>query len=355
MPRTPIGKYIGNVEEFNLLLEQEMENFLIGRGVRRMEWKPDTVSVSEFKNHSAVAYQPVKALGRNIIKPNAKIITGGELLNIELRDFLQKFEITRRWVDTVKQMRSQASGGPSAEAVITSMFQRAAISAYAVTGEALLNEVLDNANNFVTENIVALDSPVDTSDNASELVKRVLIAIQDLQLRVGGSRYRKDMTVGDGESASPYKLVVPLSVMNGLSALLEAFNIVIPYNGMGNSGDVRTPSPEVLSQLFKGVEVIVPQAIQIGDDGVKYYDDGNPEFVFEGNYMILLYSDPDILRPSSLVYHHTPLETEAEADIFEQEIKLYQRVEVEIKQANTMYKITNILSDAYYKEFAGIA
>lgn len=353
MPRTTVGNFLGSPEQFNLFLAQALNNTAIGSAVRRMEWKPEMVSVPTLTNHHTLGSTVLKGNARNIGEPNKRKLTGGRLGNLELEEYLTEFSIVRRYADTIKQMASQSNSAPSADELIQTLYMDEAVSAYAITGEAMVNEVLSNDNNFATKNIDALDKPLDTASNSRELVAKVSAMLKRQGLAVRKYSMDKDGKIAEGgQSAKGAKIIVPASVAAGIGALSDVFNATIPYNGLGNSGEPRIPTPEFLSKIFGGAEVIIPDAIKSNVSGMVYYEDSDPSFIFEGNYIAILYNDPNMIRPASLVYHSTPLETEDDSDIFAKEIKMFQRAGLELRQQNTLFKLNGILSADYYADFA---
>lgn len=356
MPRTTVGNFLGSPEQFNLFLAQALNNTAIGSAVRRMEWKPEMVSVPTLTNHHTLGSTVLKGNARNISEPNKRKLTGGRLGNLELEEYLTEFSIVRRYADTIKQMASQSNSAPGADELIQTLYMDEAVSAYAITGEAMVNDVVSDNNNFDVNNVDALDTPIDTATNSRELVSAISAMLKRQGLAVRKYSMNKDGKLAEGNGGSqPMKgarIIVPASVAAGIGSLSDVFNATIPYNGLGNTGEPRIPTPDFLSKIFGGAEVIVPDAIKSNISGMVYYEDSEPSFIFEGNYIAILYNDPNPMRPASLVYHNTPLETEDDSDIFEKMIRMFQRAGLEQRQKNTMFKLNDILSPDFYARFA---
>ena len=350
---TNIGQFLGGSEDFDLLLTQKAEGFAIGRAVQKRTWGAHRTSIPGVKIHSSVGYRAIKPLNTNNVDPAEKTITGGGLYFTSLQDYQDAFRLNRRFLDELKEVAEASVGGPSFETLVKAYFTDAILSSYLLNGEVNFQSVMNTDSEFLAENIRTLSQPIDTAASAKEMVQVVVKSMQDIMLRIGGSQYRNtdlnDLKVGDGKS--PFKITVPIPVANAIFTEYELFGGVIPVDGMGNSGNVRTPDINVLSQLFKGAEIIIPESIRVTNDAVEY-EDGNPEFVFKGNYLGITYSDPDMTKPSTLVYHETPMEMDDDINIFRDLIRTHQRGGMEVKNKNTLIRVDDILSPALYDKFA---
>lgn len=348
-----VGQFLGGPEDFNLLLQQKAEGFAIGRAVQKRTWGSHRTTIPGVKIHSSAGYRAIKPINTNNVDPAEKTITGGGLYFTSLQDYQESFKLNRRFLDELKQIAEASIGGPSFETLVKAYFTDAIISAYLLNGEVNFQSIMNTDSAFLPENIRALTSPIDTAGTAKEMIQVVVKSMQDIMIRIGGSQYRNvdlnDLKVGDGKS--PFKVTVPLPVANAIFTEYEIFGGVIPYNGMGNTGDVRTPDVDVLSQLFKGAEIVIPESIAVTNDAVEY-EDGNPEFVFSGNFLGITYSDPDYTKPSTLIYHETAMEMEDDVNIYRDLIRTHQRGGMEVKNKNTLIRVDNILSAELFAQFS---
>lgn len=347
---TSIGQFLGSSEEFNLLLQQNIEKFGIGRTVQRRTWMSHRTTIPGVKLHSSIGYKAISAMNIYNSEPTEKVISGGNLYFTELQDYPSAFRMNRRYLDELKQIAEASIGGPSADQLIKKSFLDAIIGSYALNGEVNLQSVLTTDSEYLSENIRTLSMPIDVVGSPKELIKFVVKAMQDIMLHIGGTRYTtQDLTVGEG--TSPFKVTISLPLANAIFSEYDMFNAVIPVDGMGNHGKSRTPDVVLLSQLFKGAEIVIPESIQVTSDAVEY-EESNPKFVFNGNFITITYSDPDPMKPSTLVYHDTPFEMEDDINIFRDLIRLHQRGGMEVKQRNTMIRIDDIVSQDLYNQFA---
>lgn len=347
MPVTSIQNFVGNVVDFNLFIEQNSENTVAGNVMRRI-WNSYVPNVSSFKNHMAYPYSTLSPMDENSMKPTELLIRGGELQNTAFRRYASTIKMDRDNIDYYENMIANAETSMSLESMINMQFAKAGLQTYLLTSEALLHAVLTNESFYEAENIKALTTPINTSNDIQELIEVITEAVKTIKINAGGElKYEKDdVTKVEKKGAnSNVKVVVPLSVMNKFRAYSKIFKDYMPYGGYANDGKLLMVDNRVIQDLFMDAHCFTPTTITVELADATTYQAGKPKFMFDDPNAIYVYYNGDSeLSPSSLILHETKMETEYEADIFGREIDMMQKKAVELKQPDTMIKIKNLFA-----------